>query len=89
MRLALEKENIESRPIWKPMHLQPVFKGCRIRGGAGSEDLFETGLCLPSGTQMTEEDLERVVNVLRRCYKLAGFEDHCSNGMEYSQGRGD
>ena len=41
VRLALEKENIEFRPIWKPMHLQPVFKGCRIRGGAGSEDLFE------------------------------------------------
>ncbi|MDI6755806.1 MAG: hypothetical protein QME78_15600 [Thermodesulfobacteriota bacterium] len=45
--------------------------------------------CLPSGTQMTEEDLERVVNVLRHCYKLAGFEDHCSNGMEYLQARGD
>ena len=59
------------------------------RGGEVSEYLFETGLCLPSGTQMTDEDLERIVNVLRRCYKLAGFEDHCSNGMEYSQARGD
>jgi len=67
IRLALEKEDIESRPIWKPMHLQPVFKDCRVRGGEVSEDLFERGLCLPSGTQMTGEDLERVVNILRGC----------------------
>jgi dTDP-4-amino-4,6-dideoxygalactose transaminase len=46
-----------------------VFKGCRIRGGAGSEDLFERGLCLPSGTQMTEEDLERVVNIIKNCHR--------------------
>ena len=69
VRLALESENIESRPIWKPMHLQPIFKKCRIRGGAVSEDLFERGLCLPSGTQMTEEDLDRVVRVIRGCAK--------------------
>lgn len=49
------------------MHMQPVFKNCRIRGGAISEDLFQRGLCLPSGTQMTEEDLERVVKVVRNC----------------------
>ena len=66
VRLSLEAENIETRPIWKPMHLQPVFKDCRIRGGAVSEDLFERGLCLPSGTQLTEEDLGRVVKVIRR-----------------------
>lgn len=65
VRLALEAENIESRPIWKPMHLQPIFKDCRIRGGSVSKDLFDRGLCLPSGTQMTEEDLERVVKVLK------------------------
>jgi pyridoxal phosphate-dependent aminotransferase EpsN len=69
VRLALERENIESRPIWKPMHMQPVFKGCRVRGGKVSEDIFERGLCLPSGTQMTEEDLERVINVMRNCCK--------------------
>lgn len=67
IRLALEKENIESRPIWKPMHLQPVFSGCRVRGASVSEDLFERGLCLPSGTQMTEEDLERTVEVIKGC----------------------
>jgi dTDP-4-amino-4,6-dideoxygalactose transaminase len=69
VRLALEKKNIESRPIWKPMHLQPVFKDCRVRGGAISQDLFDRGLCLPSGTQMTEQDLECVVDVLKRCHE--------------------
>ena len=69
VRLALEAENIESRPIWKPMHTQPVFKDCRIVGGDVSEDLFSRGLCLPSGTQLTEEDLERVVRIIRGCWK--------------------
>lgn len=69
IRAGLERENIESRPVWKPMHLQPVFKGCRIRGGGVSEDLFRRGLCLPSGTQMTEIDLERVVGVIRNVKK--------------------
>jgi dTDP-4-amino-4,6-dideoxygalactose transaminase len=92
VRLALEAENIESRPVWKPMHLQPVFdvacgeesrtdeedvknrvrgsfaKRVRARavGGEVSEDLFARGLCLPSGTQMREEDLARVVEVVRK-----------------------
>ena len=69
IRLALEKENIESRPIWKPMHLQPVFKDSRILGGSVSAYLFERGLCLPSGTQITEEGLTRVVEVIKRCHK--------------------
>ena len=66
LRLALETENIESRPVWKPMHLQPVFQGCRVFGGDVSADLFHRGLCLPSGTAMTEEDLARVVRVIRK-----------------------
>ncbi|MBP1726906.1 MAG: DegT/DnrJ/EryC1/StrS aminotransferase, partial [Deltaproteobacteria bacterium] len=61
IRLALEAENIESRPIWKPMHMQPVFKGCECIGGEVAEELFNRGLCLPSGTAMTEEDLTRIV----------------------------
>ena len=69
VRLALEDENIEARPLWKPMHLQPVFHGCRVRGGSVSEDLFNRGLCLPSGTAMTEADLERIMNVIRKCCK--------------------
>ena len=92
VRHALEEENIESRPVWKPMHLQPVFrigeckagikdyglgiKGekqgfkqyeARVVGGSVGEDLFERGLCLPSGTAMTECDLERVVGIIRKC----------------------
>jgi dTDP-4-amino-4,6-dideoxygalactose transaminase len=62
---ALEAENIEARPVWKPMHLQPVFKGARVRGGAVAEDLFSRGLCLPSGTAMTRADTERVCNIAR------------------------
>lgn len=65
IRLALEGENIESRPVWKPMHLQPVFKGCEYIGGEVAEDLFNRGLCLPSGTAMTEEHLYRIVGVIR------------------------
>lgn len=71
IRLALEAENIESRPVWKPMHLQPVFRGCGYRGGDVSEQLFRTGLCLPSGTAMRDVDLERVAGVIRRCHRLA------------------
>ena len=70
LRLALEAENIEARPIWKPMHQQTVFLGCRMYGGPVSERLFETGLCLPSGSSLSEEDQERVVQVVRRtCIK--------------------
>ena len=100
---ALEEENIEARPLWKPMHLQPVFRveaqssklkaeskskntwsaspgeirsavvnefhGVKVVGGEVAEDLFKRGLCLPSGTAMTEEDLDRVSSVIRRCGK--------------------
>ncbi|MFO0457437.1 MAG: DegT/DnrJ/EryC1/StrS family aminotransferase [Alphaproteobacteria bacterium] len=65
IRLALEKENIESRPVWKPMHLQPVFKGAEIVAGEMSEALFRDGLCLPSGSAMTKTDLDRVVAAIR------------------------
>ncbi|WP_277872930.1 DegT/DnrJ/EryC1/StrS family aminotransferase [Pseudodesulfovibrio cashew] len=65
VRLALEAENIESRPVWKPMHLQPVFEGVPVTGGAVAEDLFNRGLCLPSGSGMSEDDLERVSAVVR------------------------
>jgi dTDP-4-amino-4,6-dideoxygalactose transaminase len=94
VRLALEAENIESRPIWKPMHLQPIFATeksgsrtkpgnirqesqsrwntqglkykARVVGRAVSEYLFERGLCLPSGTQMTDDELDRIVRVIRK-----------------------
>jgi dTDP-4-amino-4,6-dideoxygalactose transaminase len=65
VRLALEAENIETRPVWKPMHMQPVFRNCRVRGGRVSEQLFQDGLCLPSGTAMTDDQIERVANIVR------------------------
>jgi len=67
VRTALEADNIEARPLWKPMHLQPAFRGCRVRHGRVSERLFRLGLCLPSGTAMTHPDIERVAAIIRRC----------------------
>ncbi|HWV39936.1 MAG TPA: DegT/DnrJ/EryC1/StrS family aminotransferase [Vulgatibacter sp.] len=69
VRLYLTSQQIESRPVWKPMHLQPVFKGCPMRGGAVSEDLFERGICLPSGSNLSRDDLERVVEAVRYVYE--------------------
>jgi dTDP-4-amino-4,6-dideoxygalactose transaminase len=60
----LASQNIEARPTWKPMHLQPLYAGCEVRGGAISERVFRTGLCLPSGSSMTDADVERVVDAL-------------------------
>ena len=68
IRVALEAENIEARPIWKPLHLQPVFAGCRVVGGAVAEKIFADGLCLPSGSNLPEEDLRRVVDLIRRAH---------------------
>ena len=69
IRLALEAENIESRPLWKPMHMQPVYRGCEVVGGHVAEELFARGLCLPSGTAMTTGDILRVTNIIRLCYQ--------------------
>lgn len=66
---ALEKENIESRPVWKPMHLQPFFKKYDYFDQGVSEELFANGVCLPSDTKMTDEDLQRVVEVIKGLYK--------------------
>lgn len=62
---ALEEENIESRPVWKPMHIQPVFSKYDSVGGEVVEEYFEKGICLPSDTKMTDDDLERVVQIIR------------------------
>ena len=64
VRLHLETRNIESRPLWKPLHLQPLFAAAPMYGGAVCEDLFARGLCLPSGTAMTDGDLSRVKEAL-------------------------
>jgi len=62
---ALEKENIESRPVWKPMHMQPFFEKYDYIGNGTAEKLFENGVCLPSDTKMSLKDLERIVNVIK------------------------
>lgn len=62
---ALNAANIESRPVWKPMHLQPLYRGCRCFGGEIAEDLFRRGICLPSSSSLTEADQLRVVNAIR------------------------
>ncbi|PWA09919.1 DegT/DnrJ/EryC1/StrS family aminotransferase [Flavobacterium laiguense] len=66
LRLAFEAENIECRPLWKPMHLQPIFEQYPYYGNKVSETLFENGLCLPSGSNLTDEERERIAKVVRR-----------------------
>ncbi len=68
IRLNLEKENIEARPLWKPMHLQPIFKKYPAYTNGVSEDLFDKGLCLPSGSNLSNNDLERVVTCIKNCF---------------------
>lgn len=69
IRQALELENIESRPVWKPMHLQPVFAQERVVGGTVAEQLYENGLCLPSGSSLSEQDLRRIAAVVASLHK--------------------
>ena len=65
LRLALEKEKIESRPLWKPMHLQPLFAHCDYYGTDFSENLFQDGICLPSGSNLTPQEKERISSQLK------------------------
>lgn len=65
IRLALVAKDIEARPVWKPMHLQPVFAGCRAIGGAVAADLFDRGLCLPSGSNLRDVEIDEVIDVVR------------------------
>ena len=72
--LALENENIESRPIWKPMNMQPFYKDYKFfsikeNGASVGEDIFKRGVCLPSDTKNTKEDMERIINIIRNLFK--------------------
>lgn len=69
LRLALLKDNIESRPLWKPMHMQPVFSNAPYYGGKVAEELFENGLCLPSGSNLTDDERERITKAIYRTLK--------------------
>jgi dTDP-4-amino-4,6-dideoxygalactose transaminase len=68
LRLAFEAENIESRPLWKPMHLQPIFSSYPYYGGSIAEELFKNGLCLPSGSNLTDTDRERIAKVIKAVF---------------------
>jgi dTDP-4-amino-4,6-dideoxygalactose transaminase len=71
IRLALEKENIESRPLWKPMHMQPIFANFDFYGDGTSENLFKRGLCLPSGSNLSEHEIRSVVKKIKSCFTLS------------------
>ncbi|MCU0526349.1 MAG: DegT/DnrJ/EryC1/StrS family aminotransferase [Elainella sp. Prado103] len=68
IRIALAQQNIEARPVWKPLHRQPLFAGCTSVGGAVAEDLFQRGLCLPSGSSLTVPERERVIEAIVAAY---------------------
>ena len=69
VRLALEDQDIEARPVWKPMHLQPFYKAAEIVGGLVSAGCFDIGLCLPSGSNLTNADRERVADIARSAFR--------------------
>ena len=69
VRLALEAANIEARPLWKPLHRQPVFSGCECFGGAVAARLFEQGLCLPSGSSLTDDEQAHVVATVHKVFR--------------------
>ena len=70
VRLALEKGSIECRPLWKPMHLQPLFTQAKHYGNSYSEELFELGLCLPSGSNLTDDQKQQIANQLKNVFSL-------------------
>jgi pyridoxal phosphate-dependent aminotransferase EpsN len=71
VRLALVERDIEARPVWKPMHLQPVFASSEVIGGSVAADLFERGLCLPSGSSLRAEERAEIADIVRGCYTHA------------------
>lgn len=73
VRLAFEAENIECRPLWKPMHLQPIFEKYPYYGKSVAEALFEQGLCLPSGSNLTDEDRTRIYDVVVRLFQISSY----------------
>lgn len=83
VRLALEAENIEARPVWKPMHMQPVFAKYSACRGEVSNDLFMDGLCLPSGSQLSEEELGRVTNTIIQTTQSPADREHPVADIRY------
>ena len=95
---ALDEASVESRPVWKPMHLQPLYAGCERYGGEVAENLFRRGICLPSSSNLSEEDQLHVINSVRRtagadaltqmapreCCVEAGHLELAGEGAEYA-----
>ncbi|UTW67108.1 DegT/DnrJ/EryC1/StrS family aminotransferase [bacterium SCSIO 12643] len=75
IRLTLDADNIESRPLWKPLHMQPVYKYAEYYGNGVAENLFQHGLCLPSGSNLTQSDLNRVVGIIREVFNGSHEDD--------------
>jgi pyridoxal phosphate-dependent aminotransferase EpsN len=75
---ALDEANVESRPVWKPMHLQPLYAGCERYGGDVAEDLFRRGICLPSSSSLSEEDQLYVINCVRRTAGANALRNPCT-----------
>ncbi len=67
VRLELERHRIEARPVWKPMHLQPLYRECPVVGGGVGERLFDTGLCLPSGSSLEPAQVDRIADIVASC----------------------
>lgn len=76
LRIELLKEHIESRPLWKPMHMQPIFQDAEYFGNGVAEKLFENGLCLPSGSNLTDEDLQRISTVIESVLANNSYQSH-------------
>jgi dTDP-4-amino-4,6-dideoxygalactose transaminase len=70
LRLTLEKHNIESKLLWKPLHQQPVFKDCPRYLNGVSDELFKKGLCLPSGSSLSDEDLNRITTIIKEYFSV-------------------
>jgi dTDP-4-amino-4,6-dideoxygalactose transaminase len=74
LRVAMAAEHIESRPVWKPLHLQPLFKDCKVIGGGVSAELFDRGLCLPSGSNLTHAERDRVIQTIQREFQATALQ---------------
>ena len=85
VRLALEHLDIEARPVWKPMHLQPVFAGYEAIGGAVAEELFDRGLCLPSGSRLTKDELLRVVEGIQQLANGRNTADRSTSRLMHTE----
>jgi dTDP-4-amino-4,6-dideoxygalactose transaminase len=84
LRHAFEENNIEARPVWKPMHLQPVFNGAPFYGNGNSESIFRKGLCLPSGSSLTENDKSRIEEVVHKVFDHSVIQPRYSRSVAYA-----